>query len=67
MNTLDIQTIVSQFEFDDISTSYCIDEHLVMSIMKDEGKNTSALKSILEDGTKRGKKLFISLPPHVSD
>lgn len=65
-NTLDLQEIIADFKFDDISSTYCIDENLFMALMKDNGRNINALKDIFNDGVKREKKFVMSLPPHVS-
>lgn len=62
---MELDTIVSQFEFDDNSRSFCIDDNLVLAFMKDNEKNTSALEEILTRRKKLEKKFLMSLPPHV--
>lgn len=62
---MDLHLIVSEFEFENSSTSYCIDEHLVLAFMMDDGKNITVFKAIFEEGKKYGKKFVLSLPPHV--
>ncbi|KAG5893095.1 hypothetical protein JTB14_024296 [Gonioctena quinquepunctata] len=64
-NTLDVDEMIEQFTLDQEAQSNCINENLLMALMKNNSKNIATLKNTFERLREKGTKFLLSVPPQL--